>query len=214
MYMSYACLEVRKHILEIFRETLELEPDGVGFLFNRGMPMILWEDAFCERFQKIYNADARKIAEDDHRILAMRATIMTEFMQEIRKLLDETAGQQGRTTRYKISLGTFSKEVDDQNFGFDLPLWIQKGLVDELGVAWFAHHTSFAQPDMAYYRKLTAGSTVGVYPFVISWKSANRKSYVKRSPLFIMLGQRVLLFGIPVLKSAGPSRNTETSLTS
>ena len=80
MYMSYAYPEVRQHLLEIFRETLELEPEGVGFLFNRGMPMILWEDAFCERFTQISSADARQVAEDDHRILAMRATIMTEFM--------------------------------------------------------------------------------------------------------------------------------------
>ncbi len=184
MYMSYACPQVRQHLLEIFRETLELEPDGVGFLFNRGMPMILWEDAFCERFEQVYNADARQVAEDDHRILSMRSTIMTEFMQEIRRLLDETADKQGRTNRYKISLGTFSKEEDNQKFGFDLPHWIQKGLVDELGVAWFAHHTSFAQPDMAYYKKLTAGSKVGVYPFVISWKPGKPQELCKKVTAF------------------------------
>ncbi len=184
MYMSYACPQVRQHLLEIFRETLELEPDGVGFLFNRGMPMILWEEAFCERFQQIYGEDARKVPEDDQRILAMRATIMTEFMQEIRGLLDETAAKQGRAQRYKISLGTFSKEVDNQKFGFNLPLWIEKGLVDELGVAWFAHHTSFAQPDMAYYKKLTAGSNVGVYPFVISWKPGKPQELCKKVTAF------------------------------
>ena len=170
-YMSYAVPEVRRQLLDIFRETLALQPDGVGFLFNRGMPMILWEEPFCQRFRERHQADAREVAEDDPRILALRAEIMTEFMQEVRTLLDETARTQGRKERYTISLGTFSREADNQKFGIDLPVWIERGLVDELAVAWFAYHTSFSPPDMAYYRRLTAGTKVSVYPFVISWKT-------------------------------------------
>ncbi|MEK6257873.1 MAG: hypothetical protein AABP62_04555 [Planctomycetota bacterium] len=170
-YMSYAVPEVRRQLLDIFRETLALQPEGVGFLFNRGMPMILWEEPFCQRFRERHQADAREVAEDDPRILALRAEIMTEFMQEVRTLLDETARTQGRKERYKISLGTFSREADNQKFGIDLAVWIERGLVDELAVAWFAYHTSFSPPDMAYYRRLTAGTKVNVYPFVISWKT-------------------------------------------
>lgn len=179
-YMSYAVPEVRRHLLEVLRETLELQPEGVGFLFNRGMPMMLWEDAFCKRFRERHQADAREVAEDDPRILATRAEIMTEFMTEVRALLDETARAQGRKERYKISLGTFSKEADNQKFGFDLPVWIRRGLVDELAVAWFAYHTSFSPPDMAYYRRITAGTKVGVYPFVIAWKTGKPQELCKK----------------------------------
>ncbi len=139
MHMSYAFPEVRRHLLDIYRETLELQPEGVGFLFNRGMPMMLWEEPFLARFKQMHNADARTVEDEDPRILATRAAIMTDFMKEIRALLDETAKAQGISKRYKISLGTFSKEEDNQKFGFDLPLWIKEGLVDDLGVAWFAH---------------------------------------------------------------------------
>ena len=188
MYMSYAYPEVRKHLIDIFRETLELQPDGVGFLFNRGMPMMLWESAFCERFQKLYDADPRAVPEDDPRILATRAAIMTDFMQEVRSLLDETAQIQNRDQRYKISLGTFSKESDNQKFGLDLPNWIEKGLVDDLAVAWFAYHTSFSQPDMSYYKRLTANSNVGVYPFVISWKPGKPIDFCKKVEAFYQGG--------------------------
>lgn len=188
MHMSYAVPEVRQQVLGVFRETLELQPEGVGLLFNRGMPMILWEDAFTARFHKLHAADARTVPEDDPRILALRATIMTEFLTEIRALLDETARAQGRTERYKISLGTFSTEADNQKFGFDLPLWIAKGLVDDLGVAWFAHHTSFTQPDMAYYSRLTKGTKVGVYPFVISWKSGKPQELCRKVTDFYAQG--------------------------
>jgi hypothetical protein len=179
-YLSYAVPEVRRHLLEVFRETLALQPEGVGFLFNRGMPMILWEDAFCKRFRERFQAEAREVAEDDPRILTLRAEIMTEFLTEVRTLLDETAKAQGRKERYRISLGTFSKEADNQKFGLDLPLWIKRGLVDELAVAWFAYHTSFTQPDMAYYKRITAGSKVAVYPFVISWKTGKPQELCKK----------------------------------
>lgn len=188
LYMSYAVPEVRRHLLEVLRETLAVEPDGVGFLFNRGMPMMLWEEAFCSRFRRQHGIDPRDAAEDDPRILATRAAIMTDFLREVRALLDETAGEQGRSQRYKISLGAFSKEADNRNFGIDLPLWIQEGLVDDLGVAWFAHHTSFAEPDMAYYKRITAGTNVGVYPFVVSWKTGLPQDLCKKVTEFYNQG--------------------------
>jgi hypothetical protein len=180
LYMSYAVPEVRQHLVAMLRETLELQPEGVGLVFNRGMPMILWEPAFVERFQQKHKGDPREMPEDDAAILETRAEIMTGFLREIRTLLDDTARAQSRTTRYRISLGTFSKEADNLKFGLDLPRWIREGLVDELAVAWFAHHTSFAQPDMPYYTQLTAGTQVGVHPFVIAWKTGSPQELCKK----------------------------------
>ena len=178
-YMSYAVPEVRRQLIEIFRETLELQPEGVGFVFNRGMPLMLWEDAFCARFKQMHNADAKSAGDDDPRIHATRAAVMTDFMTEVRTLLDETAKKQGRKERYKISLGTFAKEADNQRWGLDLPNWIQRGLVDDLATTWFAYHTSFAQPDMAYYRRLTKGTHTRAYPMVIAWKTGRPQELCK-----------------------------------
>jgi hypothetical protein len=204
MYMSYAVPEVRRHLVDVLKETLDLQPEGVGFLCNRGMPTMLWESAFCERFKKQYNADAREVPEDDPRIYALRATFMTEFVTEIRAMLDETAKTQGRKERYKISLGTFSKEVDNQKWGMDLPLWIQRGLVDDLGVAWFSHHTSFAQPDMAYYKRITQGSKVGVYPFVIAWKPGTPKQLCKTVTDFYAAGATGIAIWDPQTENGWP----------
>ncbi len=65
--------EVRRHLLEIFRETLELQPEGVGFVFNRGMPLMLWEDAFCERFKQMHKADAKTVPRTTIRASTRRA---------------------------------------------------------------------------------------------------------------------------------------------
>lgn len=191
-YMSYAVPEVRRHLLEIFRETLEFQPEGVGFLFNRGMPLMLWEDAFAARFKSLHNADAKAVPEDDPRIYATRAAIMTEFMLEVRALLDEVAQKQGRKERYKISLGTFATEVDNQKWGIDLPQWIQKGLVDDIATTWFAYHTSFTKTggrvDMEYYRRISEGTNTRVYPMVNASKTGKPQELCKKMAALLAAG--------------------------
>ncbi len=59
---------------------------------------------------------------------------MTDFMLDVRTLLDETAAQQGRKERCKIYLRTFAKDPDNQRWSLDLQLWIPRGLVDDIVV--------------------------------------------------------------------------------
>lgn len=211
-FMSYANPEVRKQLIEIFRETLELQPEGVGFVFNRGMPLMLWEDAFCERFQQMHNADAKSVPDDDTRIHATRAAIMTDFMTEVRALLDETAAKQGRKERYKISLGTFAKEADNQRWGLDLPTWIQRGLVDDLATTWFAYHTSFTktpgQVDMEYYRRITKGTNTKAYPMVIAWKTGKPKELSKQVGAYLLKGDPGVAIWDPQVMKGWPDNSS------
>ena len=210
-YMSYAVPEVRLHLLEIFRETLELQPEGVGFVFNRGMPLMLWEDAFCQRFTQMHQADAKTVPDDDPRIHATRAAIMTDFMQEVRTLLDETAARQGRTVPYKISLGTFAKEADNQRWGLDLPAWIQRGLVDDLAVTWFAYHTSFektpGQIDMEYYQRITQGTKTKTYPMVIAWKTGKPKELCAKAAAYLLKGASDIAIWDPQVQKGWPDNS-------
>jgi hypothetical protein len=191
-YMSYAYPQVRKQLLDIFAETLELQPEGVGFLFNRGMPLMLWEDAFCERFKQMHSSDAKSVPDDDPRIHATRAAVMTDFLTEVRALLDEAAKKQGRTQRYKISLGTFSNKEDNTRWGLDLENWIKLGLVDELAATWFAYHTSFTKTpgkiDMDYYRRITKDTNTKAYPMVIAWKTGKPQELCKAAAGYLAAG--------------------------
>ena len=44
MHFSYAVEEVQDHLIDVYREALQRGTDGAGFLFHRGMPMMLWEE--------------------------------------------------------------------------------------------------------------------------------------------------------------------------
>jgi hypothetical protein len=184
-YLSYAVPEVRRHLVELLRETLEVQPEGVGFLFNRGLPLMLWEEAFAQRFREMHGAEAKSAGDDDPRLHATRAGVMTDFLLEVRALLDETAARQGRKERYKISLGTFAKEEDNRRWGLDLENWIRRGLVDDVATTWFAYHTSFektpGQVDLAFYRRITEGTPTRVYPMVIAWKTGKPKELCQKA---------------------------------
>nr|MDQ3625418.1 hypothetical protein [Verrucomicrobiota bacterium] len=146
MHMSYAVPEVRQRVLDILREAVEMcDPEGVGLLFVRGMPLMLWEPAFCERFSAEYGADAKAVDEEDPRIHALRGKIMTELFRELRSMLDGLAKEKtGR--RYTISAATFSEQKSNERFGLDVGTWVKEELVDELAIAYHAHHTGFVPP--------------------------------------------------------------------
>lgn len=183
MHLSYAAEEVQDHLIKVYREALQRGADGAGFLFHRGMPMILWEEPFCQRFIKEYGKDPRQLAEDDPRVLKLRATIVTEFMRKIRKLLDEVATQRGTPSRrLKLAVSTFSTPADNRKFGLDVERWIDEKLIDQIGIAWFAYYTSGLKSrsgDTAYYARITEGTDVKIFPFYIGWKMESADSLLK-----------------------------------
>ncbi len=175
LHMSWAVPEVRQHVLAVFREAVEMsDPDGVGIFFNRGMPLMLWEKAFSDRFQQEYGVNIMKVDAEDRRIHALRGKIMTEFMADLRAMLDEVGAAKGGR-RYKISASTLAAERFNMRFGLDVKTWVDKGLVDQLSIM-AAFYTpvpgqAFAPPDMLYYRRVVAGSKVKVLPYVVAWST-------------------------------------------
>ena len=96
MRMSYAIPQVREHIYGILRESLAYQPDGIEIVYFRGLPLMLWEDAFSDLFKSKYGVDAKQVLENDPRLYELRCEIMTGFMRDVRKLLDEVQKEQGR----------------------------------------------------------------------------------------------------------------------
>jgi hypothetical protein len=175
MHMSWAVPQVRQQVLDVIREAVEMsDPDGVGFFFNRGMPLMLWEQAFSDRFRTEYGIDIMSVEAEDSRIHELRGRIMTGFLADLRAMLDEIGRTRGNK-RYAISATTFAAERFNTRFGLDVATWVKRGLVDQLGVI-VSNHTSdgkvtYPPPDMPYYRKVVAGSKVTVHPFVVAWST-------------------------------------------
>ncbi len=181
LYMSYAYPEVRRQIVDILRESLEVDPDGVGLFFHRGVPLILWEDAFVRAYQAKHGKDPREVPEDDPTIGKMRGEILTTLMREIRAMLDEAARASGRKTPYRLSVAALATEADNLRHGIDIERWIKEGLVDgDVAPANFAAHIKPVPPDIAYYRKITAGTKVGLYPMFRAYRPGAPQEFLKK----------------------------------
>jgi len=130
--MSWAVPEVRRHLLDILREAVGFGADGAHIVFNRGFPVVLYEQPFVALFQKQHGEDPRQLPECDARITQARSDIVTTFVKELRMVLDEEQARRGNGKRLEISLCVLANESDNLQYGLDIRRLVEEGLIDEL----------------------------------------------------------------------------------
>ena len=92
--LSIAYPEVRRFWLGLLREALEYGIDGVTVYFHRGIPYALYEKPSMDAFIEKYGTDPRPLGEDDPRWQRHVAGYVTQYLREIRELLDEKPGRE------------------------------------------------------------------------------------------------------------------------
>lgn len=128
--LSFAVPDVQDLFLRLFDEWLELPIDGLNLIFIRALPTTLFEPPFLAWFQERHGLAATELADDDPRLTAARAQIMTEFLQRVRERLDAAGKRHGK--RLELSLTVPATEQINRRHGLDLSAWAASGLVDFL----------------------------------------------------------------------------------
>lgn len=123
---SYAYPEVRQFRLDIIREAVGYGVDGLNLDFVRHPPFFGYEEILTEGFERIYGIDPKSIQEEDPRWFDYRAAIMTDFVRNCRRVLDE-AGTDLRLSA-RIDADGWYKQ------GCDVSRWVREGLLDILVV--------------------------------------------------------------------------------
>ena len=132
--LSLAYPEVRTYWLSLLRETLEYGTDGIQLHLNRANPFVLYEEPVVDSFREKHGIDPRELPEDDPRYLAHQAGYVTQFVREVRLLLNERPNRELAVTFY----GEPHKYDRDDNpyhpirYGCAVEDWIREGLVDYL----------------------------------------------------------------------------------
>ena len=123
MRLSYANPEVQDHMLELFKEIIEYEPDGLCLAFIRGVPLVLYEEVMVDGFIAKYQVDPRILDETDPRWLRYQANIINSFMVRVKAQLKP--GQ-------RLSAIIPGNIEDCARWGLDPSFWVREGIVDDL----------------------------------------------------------------------------------
>ena len=144
-HLSLAFKGVRDFYVRLFREWVaDYRADGINVLFSRSMPFAYYEEPVRRAFEQTYGSDMRAVPPEDPRTWKVRATFVTQFLREIRAMLDAVGQAQGRTIPncYLVPHGncqpgfpwqTAQHPLDEPlHAALDCAGWIAEGLVDYL----------------------------------------------------------------------------------
>lgn len=123
--MSYAYPEVQDYIISQFTRLAKLGFDAVEMMYHRGVPYVLFDPPFVEKFIQDYGEDPRFLPLDDERIIEARCAVMTGFVRRLRAALDSVCPNR------KVALharGQYSLYECRLN-GEDFVTWAKEGLI-------------------------------------------------------------------------------------
>ncbi len=165
--MSLAVPAVRRHLVDVLREAVRFGADGANVIFVRGVPFTLFEKPFCDLFKQKHGEDPKALKDNDPRILKLRGEIVTQFMREIRAMLDEEGKRRGK--RLEQSAYVMGVEADNLRYGLDVAAWCKEGLVDLVLPFWRVGGAKSRRFDMRFYSRVCKPAGVRVAPTFIDW---------------------------------------------
>ena len=96
------------------------------------MPLLEYEAPLVDTFRAAHGVDPRTLPEDDPRWRAHRAAVLTDFMRDVRRLLNDEAQRQQRKKPIAITAVVLSSREEHRRYGLDLETWVAEGLIDTL----------------------------------------------------------------------------------
>ncbi|HIA13083.1 MAG TPA: hypothetical protein EYN69_13595 [Flavobacteriales bacterium] len=178
-HLSLAFKGVRDFHVRLMREWVEdYHADGVNILFSRSFPFVYYEQLVCEAFYKVYKEDMRKLPPVDERVQRIRASFLTQFLREVRLMLDEVGKVQERyiPTCYLVPVNNSPSNIPAETGksglaeclfnALDVPIWIQEGLVDYLAVhlhMYGEHDGTSVQPKIREFTDLSKDTKTKVF---------------------------------------------------
>lgn len=158
--LSIAYPKVRQNLNVIMAEALERNADGLNIAFVRGYPCVRYEEPVLKLFNERYGTDARLLPDTDPRLRLLWAELVTNWLKEIRKMLDD-AGPSPLAKRRELSV-IVGPDLDwNMRFGFDVYAWAQQGLVDAVLPYPYVEESTI---NVAEFAKAIQGTKVRLLP--------------------------------------------------
>lgn len=190
--LSYAVPEVRAHAVAMLREAVRFGADGACVLYVRGAPFTVFEKPFADLFRARHGIDPKTVEDNDPRLLALRAEVMTGFMRELRTMLDEEGRARGR--KLQLSAMVLANEADNVHYGLDLRQWVREGLVDLVLPYLGAGGGTAKEYDLGFFKEVCGKAGVPVKPTFIGWSTPDVPGIVRKAADYYARGADGLTF--------------------
>lgn len=182
--LSLAYPEVRKYWLSLLRETLEYGTDGVQLHLNRSEPYVFYEEPVVKSFQDKYGEDPRNLDDEDPKWVAHCASYLTQFIREVRHLVDEKPGRELSIT---VSGRKNGREIHYEENQCDVDTWIKERLIN------YIMTTPYLHPDLLKKWRRIGGDKIHIWPDVMP-RSQSAASYTRTAKKYYEAGADGLCF--------------------
>jgi hypothetical protein len=145
---------------------------------------VFYEKPVVEAFQEKYGEDPRLLDDEDPRWVAHTAGYLTQFIREIRSILDEKPGRELSVT---LSGRKNGRPVHYEENQCDVDTWIREGLVNYLMVTPYLHETLLKK-----WRQL-GGNKIHIWPDIMP-RSQSAASYARLAKKYYQNGADGLCF--------------------
>jgi uncharacterized lipoprotein YddW (UPF0748 family) len=183
-HLSFAYPGVREFHVQLLREWVEdYKADGISLLFSRSFPFVYYEQPVCDAFQAKYGEAMRGLPVGDVRMQRIRASFLTQFLREVREMLDDVGRAQGRhipscyIVPSRNAPANRTPEVEQSALAeclfsaLHVEAWVREDLVDYLVMhlhVYGLHDGTKMQPRIRELAQLTQGTRtklhVDIYP--------------------------------------------------
>ena len=129
-FLSYGYSEVQDYVIANILESMRFGFDGVHLIFDRGQHL-LFEDPVKKRYEAKYGEEKNfyRLPLTDARLTDIKAEILTEFLEKLRRSLSDWAVKNG-TPPLQIYITTYFSHEDALQDGFDMARFAKAGVID------------------------------------------------------------------------------------
>jgi hypothetical protein len=145
--------EVKAHLFRIVKEISGYGVNGFLIDFLRTPPNICFSDLLVRKLKKLYGVDPRKRPPEDPRVIALQCQYLTEFLRDLKKILDTT----GTGLKLHVRLDAL-----DRRKGWDVTAWLREKLVDGIIIEHTASFDPGEPPDLQKLLALRQGTACQV----------------------------------------------------
>jgi hypothetical protein len=159
--LSLAYPNIRERWVSLLREAVQYGADGAHLCFNRASPFCLYEEPVRDSFIEKYGVDPVTLDYEDERWLRHRAGFVTQFIRDVRAMLDEEGERMGRRLGFAV---TFYRKPSPLYHASDVETWAKEGLVDYLMPHWVHLAEDDGPAIVSEFKKLFEGTSVQLMP--------------------------------------------------